>query len=187
MQIMKKLLSAAAALCAAAIIPLAGCGQKVPARPDDFTLDFWITDDVSSADFSGYKYESGWFGASAYYTPDSELNDLGDGTYGPAGAYVRYIITAWPDYSDGGEYITTIEIADPDVSLYGITCNSTAARFEEVMTEQGYNIVTERAADGREWSESWTVAEYGAVSVALCNDGILRVMALVTNKDGIDF
>ena len=184
---MKRILPFVAAPVLAAVI-FSACGHIfVPARPDDYTLDFWITEEVSYTDFNGYMSEAGWFGASAFYTPDSVVIDEGEGFYTAAWPYLRYICTAWPDYSDGGMFVTTIEIADPEISLYGITCNSSPEQFSQVLTSYGYEIVKERAADGVVWSENCTAAEYGRVTILLTNNGMLCITALVTNREGIVF
>ena len=55
---------------------------------------------------------------------------------------MSYILTAWPDYADGGQYVTTIEITDPAVSVYGLTVESEPAEFERVMKSMGYKVET---------------------------------------------
>ena len=53
---------------------------------------------------------------------------------------VSYLLTAWPDYADDGQYVTTIEITDPAVFVYGLTVESEPTEFERVMMSMGYKV-----------------------------------------------
>lgn len=149
-----------------------------PSRPEDRSLEFWICDDATKIDWSGHEEISGWFGAREY---------LGAG-YRTAGgerplARVSYILTAWPDYSDGGSYITQILITDPAVSVYGLTVDSLPEEFEEVMESMGYKV--EQVSGGlRAVKGDFTFSlragdEYNVPE--------LRIRASVTNCEGIVF
>ena len=58
------------------LICLGGCGSKTIDKPADTNLEFWITEDVTAFDFSGYYSVPGWFGASEYYALTMSLRDL---------------------------------------------------------------------------------------------------------------
>ena len=118
------------------IISFAQLGtSSIPQKPNDTSLEFWICDNVAEFDWSGYDEIVGWMGAKEY---------LGKGYHAEEGkrpqVRVSYIITPWPDYASGGNYVTTIEITDPDVSVYGLTIDSDSKKFEEVMTSMGYKV-----------------------------------------------
>ena len=42
----------------------------VPERDENSTLEFWLTDDVSQVDLSGYEFVPGWFGAEEFYNAE---------------------------------------------------------------------------------------------------------------------
>lgn len=138
---MKKTVAGVIALLTICLCLLAGCADKLPEKPDDADLEFWIAEDVSNVDFSEYYEIIGWFGAREFY---------GKG-YAPAAVnednfaidprhYVKYLVTAYPDYSDGGQYVTRIEITDPSVTVYGINCESAFDEFDEAMEKHGYEV-----------------------------------------------
>ena len=94
---------------------------------------------------------------------------------------MTYTVTAWPDYADGGAYVTTISITDPAVSVYGLTVSSSPDEFKRVFASMGYEVKTS-----------------GEGSVSAERDGFIftldledapevRVLALVTNREGIMF
>ncbi len=103
--------------------------------------------------------------------------------------YVSYVITAWPDYADGGEFVTDITVTDPAVTVYGLTIASTFEEFDAVFEPLGYEL---------SWSE-------GAIKTRVATkDGItfrltravednpdvvpqIRISAEVTNREGIVF
>ena len=150
-----------------------GGPSKVPPRPQDTSLEFWLCDDMWEFDWSGHDEIGGWFGAREY---------LGTGYRAVDGrrpeTRVSYILTAWPDYADGGSYVTTIEITDPAVSVYGLTVNSEPEEFQRVMESMGYEMRSD--ADGDQ------TAVRGDFSFTL-RQGELRISARVSNRDGIVF
>lgn len=156
-----------------------GCSGKIPEKPDDTTLEFWIAEDVSSVDFSTYIARTGVFGADAYfgfgYSPTVENGEQILPQY-----YVSYTVGGYPDTSDDRNYITDIEITDPEVKVYGITCNSSLDEFDEVMKGLGYKIHEETA--------TMHSATLGKVSFRLTSyngEGALSISVKVTNRKGI--
>lgn len=91
-----------------------------PPRPKNTTLEFWICDDVSSVDWNGHDEITGWMGAREFLGKDYHMSTQG----GKPNVRVSYLLTAWPDYADDGQYVTTIEITDPAVFVYGLTVES---------------------------------------------------------------
>lgn len=122
----------AVALCCSA------CEQSVPDRPDGTNLEFWLAEDVSDYDFSDYYEVPGWFGAREYYGRDYQPVSEADGV--EPEYCVKYCITAWPDYADGGEYVTRIEITDPSVNVYGVTVLSSYEAFTLAFEGAGYRV-----------------------------------------------
>lgn len=156
-----------------------GCTGKIPEKPDDTTLEFWIAEDVSSVDFSTHIARTGVFGAHEYfgygYSPTVENDEQILPQY-----YVIYTVGGYPDTSDSWNYITRIQITDPEVTVYGITCNSSLDEFDEVMKGLGYKI--------HEDSDTMHTATLGKVRfgfVSYNGEGELSISVKVTNRKGI--
>ena len=177
---MKRVLSALFVLLLC--VGLFGCGQKsnAPPRPRDSTLEFWITEDVGNVDFSDHD-EGGMFGGHMYLGKGYHTYRLEDGQ-GPMlpDIYVAYIVTAYPDYSSGGQFVTRIWITDPAVTVYGLTVDSSLEEWDAVMREMGYKV------SSPEGSRVYHRAEKDGFSF-FYGDGSLTISAEVTNKQGIVF
>lgn len=156
-----------------------GCSDKIPEKPDDTTLEFWIAEDVSSVDFSTYIARTGVFGAYEYfgcgYGPTVENSEQILPQY-----YVIYTIGGYPDTSDDWNFITCIKITDPEVTVYGITCNSSLDEFDEVMKGFGYKIHEETAT-----MHSATLGKVSFRLVSYNGEGTLSISVEVTNRKGI--
>jgi hypothetical protein len=99
--------------------------------------------------------------------------------------YVKYLITAWSDYADGGQYITSIDFNDPKVTVYGLTVDSSYDEFERIFSEMGYELTV----DSSETLERYTASKNGISFSLETVDGkrCFSVKAEVTNKKGIEF
>jgi len=126
------------------IIPilLSGCAtDKYLQRPKDTNLLFWITQRCSGEDFkqAGCSFIPGWFGAEEYLDYRYELLEVGD-KYSETHHYtippkhVTYVISGYPDALDGYA-VTSIEITDPEITVYGLTMNSTNQEIENKMKQ----------------------------------------------------
>lgn len=162
------------------LILLTGCQTNITVlkKPDDTNLEFWITENVENVDFSEYEEIYGWFGAREYLGRGYKTIITEDGTPTRPEVYVSYIITAYPDYADGGQYVTEIRIKDPKVTLYGLTINSSLDIIDDVFTNMGYKIdkldeLSHRATNRR------ITFTYG--------DGQIVIQAKVTNRYNIVF
>ncbi|MBO4414301.1 MAG: hypothetical protein IKX86_02255 [Clostridia bacterium] len=108
--------------------------------PDDVSgLDFWILYDAKDEMFADYRIWPG-FGVTGYVPEKYFPEDDEDSRYVPSnGEYVRYDVTAWPDYSDGGRYVTSIDIRGvSDVSVFGLTVDSSVGEVREKLTAKGF-------------------------------------------------
>ena len=157
--------------------------------PKDTTLEFWITEDVKDRDWSGHDEIYGWMGAREFLGSAYKKNADADGSDQHPEHYVSYVITAWPDYADGGQFVTDITVTDPAVKVYGLTIASTFEEFDAVFEPLGYEL---------SWGE-------GAIKTRVATrDGItfrltravednpdvvpqIRISAEVTNREGIVF
>lgn len=157
-------------------------------RPDDTSLEFWITDNVESVDFSQHNEIYGWMGAREFYGKGYSSVKDEDGNDVKPEYYVSYLITAYPDYADGGEYVTQIEITDPAVSVYGLTVNSTIEEYDAVFRKMGYLISVEERGEHRLFTavknDSITFVFYEGTENGM---PMLTIKAKVTNRDGIQY
>lgn len=144
-------------------------GEPFPIESKD--LEFQITQCVEGYDFSEYTSIPG-FGVIQYYGKGYKYDDK---------YYVCYDVTAYPDYADGGEYVTRIEITDPAISIYGLTVNSTFEEFQKVFGAMGYTISY--------ISKNTINAEKDGISISftISDARIMRIRAEITNRDGIIF
>ena len=155
--------------------------------PKNTSLEFWITEDVKDRDWTGHDEIYGWMGAREFLGSGYKKNEDPTGSNQHPEHYVSYVITAWPDYADGGEFVTDITVTDPVVKVYGLTVASTYEEFDAVFEPLGYEL---------SWSE-------GAIKTRVATkDGItfrliravednpdvvpqIRISAEVTNREGI--
>ena len=86
--------------------------------PKNTSLEFWITEDVKDRDWTGHDEIYGWMGAREFLGSGYKKNEDPTGSNQHPEHYVSYVITAWPDYADGGEFVTDITITDPAVTVY---------------------------------------------------------------------
>ena len=165
---------------------LTSCASgRVLERPEDTSLEFWIAEKVSTEDFEGHYRVDDAFGCYLYYGKGYQPveSEEGGGPVQPEHC-VKYTITAYPDYSSNqGNFdtVTRIEITDPKVSVYGITCRSSLTEFDRVFTDlecesQDKGIIH--------------IARIGKTNISFADYGesaVLTVWVEVTNRQGIDF
>lgn len=109
-------------------------------RPKNTNLGFWITEQVGNLSDRGYREIYGWMGAREFYGEGYEPIIDEEGNEHKPEYYVTYLVSAYPDYADGGQYITRIEITDVEVTVYGLTVNSSFEEFDKTFREMGYEI-----------------------------------------------
>ena len=155
--------------------------------PKNTSLEFWITEDVKDQDWTGHDEIYGWMGAREFLGSGYKKNEDPTGSNQHPEHYVSYVITAWPDYADGGEFVTDITVTDPDVKVYGLTIASTYEEFDAVFEPLGYEL---------SWSDGaieTRVATKNGITFRLTravddNPNVIpmfRVSAEVTNREGI--
>ena len=147
-----------------------------PERPENTNLEFWIGEDVANVDFSGYDEIHGWFGAREYLGNGYSMILDGDCQPTYPQTYVSYLISAFPDESDGGSYVTRIEIRDKTVLVYGLTIQSDSEEFEAVFRAMGYGIYEENG--------TWRAKKDG-ITFTFRKGEHLSISVQVTNRNGI--
>ena len=98
-----KALGVLTATISAAVVLAQSNKPYFPPRPEDTALEFWICDDGSLVDWSGYDEISGCMGGQEFLGKDYHMSEQGERPY----VRVSYLLTAWPDYADGGRYSKT--------------------------------------------------------------------------------
>lgn len=157
--------------------------------PKNTSLEFWITEDVKDRDWTGHDEIYGWMGAREFLGSGYKKNEDPIGSNQHPEHYVSYVITAWPDYADGGEFVTDITVTDPAVTVYGLTIASTYEEFDAVFEQLGYEL---------SWSEGaieTRVATKDGITFRLTravedNPDVVPVFSItaeVTNREGIVF
>ena len=157
--------------------------------PKDTTLEFWITENVKDQDWTRHDEIYGWMGAREFLGSAYKKNEDADGLDQRPEHYVSYVITAWPDYADGGQFVTDITVTDPAVKVYGLTIASTFEEFDAVFEPLGYELswaegaIKTRVAtkDGITYKLTRAVEENPDVVPQI------RISAEVTNREGIVF
>ena len=155
--------------------------------PKNTSLEFWITEDVKDRDWTGHDEIYGWMGAREFLGSGYKKNEDPTGSNQHPEHYVSYVITAWPDYADGGEFVTDITVTDPDVTVYGLTIESTYEEFDAVFEPLGYELSWSNGAiktrvatkDGITFRLTRAVEENPDVVPQI------RISAEVTNREGI--
>ncbi len=151
-------------------------------------LEFQITENVENTDFSGYKSVSGWMGAKEYYGKGYSPVTDSEGNVTKPEYYVTYLVSAYPDYADGGQYITKIEITDPSVMVHGITVNSSFKEFEAVFKALGYTVsVAEKGGYVQYNAKNKDGISYTIYLSNSNNRKKMTIQAEVTNSEGIIF
>ena len=162
---------------------------SVGEMPKNTSLEFWITEDVKDQDWTGHDEIYGWMGAREFLGSGYKKNEDPTGSNQHPEHYVSYVITAWPDYADGGEFVTDITVTDPAVTVYGLTIESTYEEFDAVFEQLGYEL---------SWSEGaikTRVATKDGITFRLTravedNQDVVPVFSItaeVTNREGIVF
>ncbi len=149
----------------------------------DRGIEFSITQNVEGLSFEDYDEIYGWMGAREYLGRAYKKIQTPDGVGGKPEHYVSYIVSAYPDYADGGAYITEIRITDPLVGLYGLTVNSSFEQFHDVLEKMGFDILE------AESTETIRTAQRDGIKCKFIKGDIptLIISAAVSNRYGIVF
>ena len=147
------------------------------------TLDLGFLSPVTDADVEGYHVEYG-FGCSMYLPARYPENALyaHDGT-----PYIKYEETAYPDYADGGRFITRIECTDPDVRVFGTTLRASMEELREAIGSCGFEVGNIADVDFVDYYTEFTAKDEN-ISIVVRDYGSYKhlvIRAEVTNREGI--
>ncbi len=152
-------------------------------KPVDSELLFWITQDVTGVDFSAYRNKAYLLGA-VEYIPASYAEGSSE--------YVGYLVSAYPDYADGGKFVTRIFITDRNVRvLGGLTITATVAEWDTALTKLYFERQesSESLDKDTEYKELWISGDR-KLHVALMKKAgayCLSIEAPVSNREGLLF
>ena len=141
-------------------------------------LEFWISENVDSVDFSEYQEKSGMLGGHEYYGKGYAPTVDEYGQQVDPEHCVRYTVTSYPDYSNKEQHVTGIYITDPQISFYGISLDTSFEDFERLIKNQGFEIT--------DLNENYRTASKGKYSITITKEYIV-IRVHVENKYGIVF
>ncbi len=172
-----KALFSISALFLMSVSSLSSCNQsKFLDKPNNTNLEFWITEKVEREQLKDCTYLPGSFGASLYLDSryDAITSNNANSINIAPDVHVTYLLSAYPDYSDGGLYVTSISITDPTINVYGLTMASRTEDIISTMTSIGFS----KGAENR-YSKNNCVFTF--------RESEIIIGAEVTNKKGINF
>ncbi len=149
--------------------------------PEDTTLEYWIISDVAQTDWSDHTEIPGWMGAHEYYGKGYRPVAGEDGEMQDPEYCVKYIVTAWPDYSLATLHITRITVTDPAVTFWGLTVNSAVEEFDALLKSKGFIRDTEET----EVKTSWGNGTYSVTFTRYDGKKAVYFDAPVSNIEGI--
>ena len=151
------------------------------AKPEDTNLEFWITERATYQDFidKGCTEIPGMFGGSEFLDSRYEAVNQGSMLSVPD-VHVTYIVTGYPDVLDESA-ITSIEITDPIITVYGLTINSTKTEIDNRIAD--FSTVSREEKVGNETTYCFNIdkASFRFTS------GKISISVEVTNNSGVVF
>ncbi len=152
------------------------CSTTIIEKPTDGDLEYWLGEKVDNVDWNGHDQITGVFGGKEYLDKRYKGVLDEDGNVVHPEYYVSYTVTSYPDYSSKTKAVTSIDITDPNITIYGLSLNSSFEEIENKMKELGFTQKT---------SESFRFTR-GKVIFSFLNKAIF-IRVEVTNKRGISF
>ena len=147
----------------------------------NFPISFLMN--AAGYDFSSFGYLPG-FGVSAYYPTsygfpsDGEASD--PSAYADTHPFLFFEVTSFPDYADGGEYVTYIKCTDATLTFMGHTIDGYSEDFVSALSALGFEI----EADTGYPSTSFSANEDG-IFITFSHGSFLIVGFDVTNHQRI--
>ncbi|MBR5947455.1 MAG: hypothetical protein IKZ82_02250 [Clostridia bacterium] len=158
-------------------------------------LEMFILTDAANADLSELQEVYGVAGQRRYVPKRYGIADNATAPQPLPEQFVLYIVSPWPDYEDGGSFVTNIQITDPKVRVFGLTIESSSEEFIEKCSMLGYNRVysiDNEEYDGFSYYDEYTCMKSadGKNYIALAkkdSNTYIVLFAPVTNRGGIIF
>ena len=157
---MKKLIALTLLLCTLALM-FSSCSNYVTIeKPTDANFEYWLLDSPNKKSFT---YIDGIGYLSNNYEPI--INE--DGSLCAPQEYVSYWFENYPFWEVGIDKIMCINITDPNVSVWGLTINSTKEEFVDTFSRMGFDI------DGP--GKSRCFARYGNIEIIFYYNERIRI------------
>ena len=112
------------------------CGSEKIEKPEDTNLEYWLLDKPD---------KKGWTQLSDKNTYLSKGYETAFDIYGNTTApecAVVYTVSNYPLYDFGVKRVTSINISDPEIYVWGLTINSTEDEVILALGEEGFMIDT---------------------------------------------
>ena len=130
---MKKIIALTLLLCTFLLMFSSCEAEPELAKPEDTNLEYWLLDSPDKKDFT-FIYGIGYL-SDKYKAIVNE-----DGSLSAPQEYISYSFHNYPTDEIGEDRILKIVITDPDVSIWGLTINSTKEEIVETFKKMGFYI-----------------------------------------------
>lgn len=183
---MKTKMLAACSLVAMVAV-LSGCSIGTQKTVDDVnansTLEIDLLTSVDEVDFSDFGVVPG-FGITGYYDKKYGEENTETGEMPPY--YVLYSVTSYPDFMSRGQYVTQIDVCDPEIEIYGYSIGDSSAEFGEFLVDKGFKLNRDEARYKR-FEKGKVVIRFGVEPETQTIAMSITVEVDVTNHCGIVF
>ncbi len=139
----------------------------------DTTLVIGFLENADKKDLSALVPQNGTFGAEVYFNAGYKEGDE---------QYVRYTITAYPDYSDKGRYATNIVCTDPNIKFFGGNTLYDCGGLFSYLSERGFEFFFTD-----DYPSSETCAFKDNITVTLVHGKNIAFNYEVENRNKIQF
>ncbi len=110
-------------------------------RPTNTNIQFWITENMESFNYKGYLIEEEKNNKIVFYGIDYDQYPDESGNYVMPKHYVKYTSSLYGVNDENLEMsITSIEITDLTIDIYGINLESSFKDFDKALKEAGFKI-----------------------------------------------
>ena len=165
-----------------------GTEKSVQEFNDNSNFDIDLTEEVTDDIKADYTTVKG-FGMIQLYDPSFGEVDESLYNYAFDEAFTYYEVTAYPDHSDGGSYLTFVTTSESKYNVFGLSVGdlNTKLELEEILLEYGYDL-----EDDVDFSLGHDYEFVnGKITINIYTDEdiitVIRVKIEVTNTDKIQF
>lgn len=165
-------------------------------KPADTDLKYWITQTITREDIhkecvQHTTCDNGAY-RSFYIDPRYEPDMTPSGYNYPLDKYILYTVCNYSDLADETTAITGIEIKDPSIRVYGLTCSASKEEIDAVLVPLGYesfdNSITAKDNIDHTMVDvvwHWYIYTYENIQIEFFNDDFIEISAEVSNKTGL--
>ena len=130
---MKKIIALILLLCTVTLM-FSSCGSEKIEKPEDTNLEYWLLDKPNKKEWTQLSDKN------IYLSKGYEAAvDIYGNTTAPECAVV-YTVSNYPLYDFGVKRVTSINISDPEIYIWGLTINSTKDEVISALSKVGFRI-----------------------------------------------